>query len=229
MYIYKTTKLITGKIYIGQSIRNIQNSFGYFGSGIYIKNALKKYGKDQFKKEILIEVFDQLWLDYYEEYYIKYFNSLIPNGYNIAKKSKGHGKWSDETKLKIGKTSKGRFLSDESKIKISNSLKGHFVSDKTKLKIRKTSKGRKHTKESKIKISNSLKGRIPWNKGLKNVQIISDETRKKLSNAGKNRKFSKKHKENLSKSLKGRILSNEWKEKIRKTIINNKKLLEQSI
>ena len=51
MYIYKTTNLINGKIYIGQSIRKFSKS--YLGSGVKILNAIKKYGKENFKVEIL--------------------------------------------------------------------------------------------------------------------------------------------------------------------------------
>ena len=50
MIIYKTTNLINNKIYIGQDSRN--NPY-YYGSGTIITLAIKKYGKNNFKKEIL--------------------------------------------------------------------------------------------------------------------------------------------------------------------------------
>ena len=50
--IYKTTNSLSGKIYIGtHKTENIND--GYFGSGLHIKRALKKYGKRQFIKETL--------------------------------------------------------------------------------------------------------------------------------------------------------------------------------
>jgi len=50
MIIYKTTNTINGKIYIGKDVKNDPN---YIGSGLYIKNAIKKYGKEHFKKETI--------------------------------------------------------------------------------------------------------------------------------------------------------------------------------
>ena len=52
MVIYKTTNLINGKIYVGQDTKNNPN---YLGSGKILKFALKKYGIENFKKEILEE------------------------------------------------------------------------------------------------------------------------------------------------------------------------------
>lgn len=52
--VYKTTNLINNKIYIGvHATSNINDS--YLGSGIAIKSAIQKYGKNNFKKEVLFE------------------------------------------------------------------------------------------------------------------------------------------------------------------------------
>jgi hypothetical protein len=54
--IYKTTNLINNKIYIGLHTTDDIND-GYLGSGVFLKKAIKKYGHQNFKKEIL-HVFD---------------------------------------------------------------------------------------------------------------------------------------------------------------------------
>lgn len=51
-FIYKTTNLINGKFYLGKrSTKNVDD--GYLGSGTVFKRALTKYGRENFKREIL--------------------------------------------------------------------------------------------------------------------------------------------------------------------------------
>ena len=82
--IYKIQNQINGKIYIGQSIHIEQRWKEHCQAPIHslIAQAIHKYGKENFTFEIIEEcsVDD---LDKLEEQYIRQYNSLAPNGYNI--------------------------------------------------------------------------------------------------------------------------------------------------
>jgi hypothetical protein len=228
-YIYITTNIINGKQYIGDhSTNNLDD--GYLGSGELIHKAIKKYGKQNFKKEILEqfntkkEAFDA------QEKYINQFNTLQPMGYNISPRG-GHqvsGGMSEDGRKKLSEFHKGRKASEETKKRLSESLKlaykenrkSNFISLETKQKISNTLKGRSLSSETKQKISNILKGRTYINL-FGNEGAI--ENRKIRSESNKNVKRSEEIKKRMSlskigntnaKGGKGKKLSDETKQKI---------------
>ena len=86
--IYKHTNKINGKIYIGQTCQEPEKRWGN-GLSTYSHNkhfysSIKKYGWDNFKHEILLEKLTQEEANYWEDYYIKFYDSQNPDrGYNI--------------------------------------------------------------------------------------------------------------------------------------------------
>ncbi len=54
-YLYKTTNLVNNKIYIGVHYSNNIENDNYLGSGEILKNAIAKYGKQKFKRQILYQ------------------------------------------------------------------------------------------------------------------------------------------------------------------------------
>lgn len=83
-YVYKTTNLINGKIYIGQH-QSTDLDENYFGSGRKIKRAIKVYGLVNFTLEILCWKKTIKGLNKAEKDFIKAFNSTNPKiGYNIS-------------------------------------------------------------------------------------------------------------------------------------------------
>ena len=82
-----------------------------FGSGNLIKLAIKKYGKQNFKNEILEECNSPEELDNRERYYInKYKSNDISIGYNISNGGQKRFftglKHSDESKRKMSEAAK---------------------------------------------------------------------------------------------------------------------------
>lgn len=80
---YVTTNLINDKQYVGMhTTKDIDD--GYIGSGKALWNAIKKYGKNNFKTEILEFHNDASTAHYYEKEWIIDLDTLTPNGYNIC-------------------------------------------------------------------------------------------------------------------------------------------------
>lgn len=57
--VYKTTNLLNGRFYVGVHGTKDSNKFdGYFGSGKILQIALKRYGKENFIRETLVECYE---------------------------------------------------------------------------------------------------------------------------------------------------------------------------
>ena len=83
-YIYKTTNLINNMIYIGQHIAAEFDS-NYLGSGQLLKEAIKEFGKENFKVELICACYSIEELNKKEKYYIKFYNTIDREiGYNIS-------------------------------------------------------------------------------------------------------------------------------------------------
>ncbi len=83
--IYLTTNMVNGKIYVGQKLIQHNNADNtYLGSGNLIIKAVKKYGKENFKRVILQNAFSREEANDIETHYIKQLDATNPAiGYNI--------------------------------------------------------------------------------------------------------------------------------------------------
>lgn len=178
-YIYKITNLTNGKIYIGKhSTDNLDD--GYLGSGKRLKYAIRKYGIENFEKEIIAFCYTEDELNRQERFYIRDFNSMDSSvGYNLTKGGDGVSGLlrTEETKLKM----RGKIRTEDYKQKMSDLKKGHIVSKETKKKISESHKGKTFSEETRKKISESKKGRTSNRKGV----TLTEETRLKMSIARK--------------------------------------------
>jgi group I intron endonuclease len=169
MIIYKTTNLINGKIYIGQDSKNNPK---YLGSGKIIKLAIKKYGKENFKKEILEYCDTFAELNDREIFWI--FNLDSQNkkiGYNILS-----GQSPTEIILKLWADPNSYLNSPEYRKKLSDKMKLLWLDSSSIFNSDNFSKN----------ISYTVKNL--WNDSESTYN--SSEYRKKLSDSQKNRIFS---------------------------------------
>lgn len=198
MVIYKTTNLLNGKIYIGQDSAN--RKF-YMGSGNAISNALKKYGKENFKKEILCHCTSKQELDEKEIFYIKLYNSTNRKiGYNISEGGKGAlgVKLTEKRKQIISNANKGKIMSPETRKKISIAHTGRIFSEKHKQKISSNHHnvsgknnpmfGKTHTEKTKKFLKKINLGRKPTAEQIQKM---------KLKSSGENNANSKLKKEQV--------------------------------
>ena len=172
MGIYCLTNKVNNKKYFGQTIDLERREKEYFNYGYFhndhLKRAFNKYGKENFKFEI-IKVCKEKYLDRFEKLYIRIYDTMNKNkGYN--KESGGN---------------LNKHLSDETRKKISESLSGENHPDC--FGKNNNFYGKKHTPESRKKMSEAQSGE---NNGFYGKHH-SDESKKKIgdSNRGENSAF----------------------------------------
>jgi group I intron endonuclease len=161
--IYKCTNTITNESYIGYDSnwpsRKTKHLYDYTNPNsknynCHFYRAIRKYGVNNFLWEVIYQSWDKTYcLNEMETKFIKEYNTFL-NGYNMTKGGEGT----------LGKKSwLGRKHSDETKIKISESAKGKIRSEEHSKKISEAKKGKKigpFSEEHKRKISESLKRRF---------------------------------------------------------------------
>lgn len=218
MIIYKTINKINGKFYIG---KDTHDNPKYLGSGLLLKQAITKYGKDNFVKEILERCDTIQQLDLREKYWINILNSQNKDiGYNIADGGSGGNTYTEETKKRMSKFFKGRVISEETRKKMSDASKGKRLTDEVKKKLSIAHTGKKLSPEL--------------------VEIIRDRSTKMekspefikhMGNGGKywvGKKHTEETKKKLSEKARGRKHTEESKRKISETRKRNSLMSKQS-
>ena len=212
--IYKLNCIVNNKVYIGktvcfrQRINFHKNSYKKPNVISFLRNAIIKYGWDNFNIEIIetFKNFDKLRDNNYllerEKYYISLYDSTNKDkGYNLCKFSTDRTgiSLSQDTKNKLSEFNRGKKLSNKTKRKISESKRGKKFSDEHKKNLRDSKLRNPMSEEHKEKLRQS-------NIGKK----MSDITKNKLRLALTGRKVSEETRKKLS-----RPCSDETKEKIR--------------
>src|ERR1700676_87316 len=107
MIVYMITNKINGKRYVGQSISSLEDRWWRHvwdatkrNRASALHSAIRKYKKDNFEKRVLARCNSIEEMNHRETYYIKLFNTLSPNGYNL-RTGGGNHTISEETRQKI--------------------------------------------------------------------------------------------------------------------------------
>jgi len=180
-FIYIATNLINSKKYIGQ--RKYSRGWkSYVGSGTAIKKAIKKYGRENFSRDIICFADNKKELNKLEEYYIELYHAVISHEYYNLKEGGDSGNpWSGKSEDEIKEICKkisnnnskywsGKQRNNETKKKISQTKTGKYIGEKHPFY------GGHHSEESKKKMSEANIGRPAHNKG----KSMSKEQRQKL-------------------------------------------------
>lgn len=185
MVIYKITNTVNNKVYVGK--RALSSEFflrsNYWGSGKYIKKAIKKYGKEVFIREVICECISLKDMNEKEKYHITNLNSFSPRGYNIQKGGEGGNngvkkrvftkKWIDN----IGKGRKGISAWNKGLKKgVNGKMENCGVVSKTRNQlVSKALKGKPKSKQHKLKMSgeNCNRHKLTWKQVFEIRQLYS--------------------------------------------------------
>ena len=169
--IYLFRNKINGKIYIGQTTKDIairtQEHFvrahNYRKNQFHFHLALTKYGAENFEVSVIDSGDSKNELDGKETYWISFYNSINPEkGYN-SRTGGSAGKPNEETRRRISESEKGKVLSIETRKKLSESslhlqtFLGRHHTEETKEKNRQAHLGKRKSPETLQKLKESLK------------------------------------------------------------------------
>lgn len=181
--IYKITNKLNGKFYIGKhETENVDD--GYMGSGKALLEDYEKFGKENFTKEILFDVYGRDMMDFLERAIVDKAFVARDDTYNIARGGQGGHlvDFSEEIKQRLSKARRSRTITEETKRKISKALKGksRTFTEEHKRHLTEANRrkppflGHHHSEETRAKMSKTHKS-----------LTLSEETKRKISEAKK--------------------------------------------
>ena len=207
MIIYKITNLLNGKVYVGQTIRTLEERWKDHcvpsNKCLALARAIEKYGRENFIIEQVDSANSFEELNKKEGDWIVQMNSLSPNGYNL-KTGGDQPRLCQESIDKSNQTKKSR-----------NIRPWNEGLDKTDPRVAKYIRYGKDT---------HAYGKIGYRKGKK----ASEETRKNISQAQTGRVLSEETKQKMSMAHKGKVFSQITRDRLSLAHLG-KKFSEESI
>jgi group I intron endonuclease len=180
--IYKITNTVNQKVYIGSAVdlkRRKKQHFSGRQTNKILKQAIKKYGVENFKFEVLEECNPDHCVAV-EQTFIDYYKRLLgwENLYNLSP---------------TAGNCLGVKHSKETRKKVSNATRGN----------KNPNFGKQHTEATKQKISDAKRGKCVGDKNHNFGKPMSEEQKQKISDAKKGKQLSEEHKRKVGDALKG--------------------------
>lgn len=173
-------KFSSGKSYVGQTVRSIKRRMSQHRRSVVLDSLLpvhcawRKYGEPELV--ILAQVETQEELHAAEEAAIKNFNTLSPNGYNVAHGGKTAPSKNPEVAAKISEKATGRKVADTSRI--SEGVRRNWQDPEYR---RKVSDGLKAAWTEEARKKRSEKFKEIWEQRKASGYVMSNETKQKLA------------------------------------------------
>ena len=178
MIVYKITNLIDGKIYVGQTRRTLEERFNQHSrADTILGRAIRKYGKKNFKREILETCKTPEELNEREKFWIKFYDCMTPKGYNrtdggenamlseevrqqISESLIGFYEEHPEALEKISEDQKKRFSNPEERAKAAERTRKSFENPERVAKQSESQRKRFENPEEREKISAKVSERF---------------------------------------------------------------------
>lgn len=190
--IYLIVNLVNGKMYVGQTIQPLKRRFNDHAKckTTIIGRAIRKYGRQNFRCEILKCCATKAELDAWEKFFIAVLKTKSPYGYNLTDGGEGVSgrKCSPETSAKIAAARRGeknpnygKPMPDEQRAKIAAALTGKKRTPEHCAKLSAAKIGKPLPSETIAKMSLAQSGKNSHNYG----KPVAHETSAKISAANR--------------------------------------------
>ena len=212
--IYKIVNAVNGRLYIGQSVNPAYRAKRHFWKNngcVKLRNAIAKYGREQFTFSVLCWCSGKADANEVEELLISLGNTRA-DGYNITPGGFGTGAGEDnpffgkthsaELKAKLSANRVGKPMAAATREKIANANRNRTMTEATKEKLRARAKSElcseRTAAANKIRVwSVGSKAKlVAHNTGRK----MSDETKAKIAAANKARIWTPESRARLAKA-----------------------------